>query len=330
MLLRQPALPVGLLPTGARIGIIAPSGVVQPERLGRGLDVLGGWGYRPVVGRHVLKVAGHTAGTPAQRREDLHWAMTDPDLDAIWFARGGFGSMHLLEDLIAIARSPQAVAGRPLLGFSDATAFLAALYREHGLVADPAEARHGGLLGIHAPVITALGDLAADRARERVRAMLQEGRAFGARVELVAGPRRSVRGPLVGGNLAMLAALAGTGHALRAHDAIVVLEDVGEPVYRLDRMVTQLQLSGGLMGALAFVLGSFSAMPGERDPHAERFMEHRLEEFGVPVVAGAPIGHDPDNEPWVYGQAADLVLDGETAPLLRPHAEDLEAAQPGR
>jgi muramoyltetrapeptide carboxypeptidase len=329
MLLRQPELPGPLLPAGARIGVIAPSGVVQPDRLGRGVDVLHAWGYRAVIGRHVLKVAGHTAGTPDERREDLHWAMTDPELDAIWFARGGFGSMHLLEDLIRIARSPQVVPGRPLLGFSDATAFLAALYGEHGLVDDPGQPGHGGLLGVHAPVITALGDLAADRARERVRAMLQQGSGFGARVELVAGPRRSVSGPIIGGNLAMLAALAGTQHALRAHDAIVVLEDVGEPVYRLDRMVTQLQLSGGLMGAQAFVLGSFSAMPGERDPHAERFMEHRLEEFGVPVVAGAPIGHDPDNEPWVYGQVGELVLDGEFAPLERPHAEDLEAAERG-
>jgi muramoyltetrapeptide carboxypeptidase len=327
MLLRQPDLAAALLPAGARVAVIAPSGVVQPDRLGRGLDVLHAWGYRPVVGRHVLKVAGHTAGTPAERRDDLRWAMTDPDVEAIWFARGGFGSMHLLEDLIRIARSPEAVPNRPLLGFSDATAFLAALYREHRLAEDPEHPAGPGLLGIHAPVITALGDLAADRARERVRALLQEGRGFHAPVEHAAGPRRSVRGPFVGGNLAMLAALAGTPHALRSHDAIMVLEDVGEPVYRLDRMVTQLQLSGGLMGVQAFVLGWFSAMPGERDQHAESFMVQRLEEFGVPVAIGAPIGHDPANEPWVYGQGGELDLTGELAPLDRPHAEDLEAAE---
>ncbi|MCU0301105.1 MAG: LD-carboxypeptidase [Candidatus Nanopelagicales bacterium] len=330
MLLRQPDLPGPLLPAGGRIAVIAPSGVVQPDRLGRGLDVLHAWGYRPMVGRHVLKVAGHVAGTLAERRQDLHWAMTDPQVDAIWFARGGFGSMHLLEDLIRITRSPQAVPNRPLLGFSDATAFLAALYREHHLTEDPRNPVRQGLLGIHAPVITALGEPAAEGARDRVRAMLQEGRGFSAGVEHVAGPRRSVRGPFVGGNLAMLAALAGTPHALRSHDAIMVLEDVGEPVYRLDRMVTQLQLSGGMMGVQAFVLGSFSAMPGERDQHAESFMEHRLEEFGVPVAAGAPIGHDPDNEPWVYGQVGELDLTGELAPLDLPHAEDLEAAEPPR
>lgn len=309
MLLRQPDLPGPLLPPGARIGVIAPSGVVMPTRLGRGLDVLTAWGYEPVVGKHVLAVAGHTAGTVAQRREDLVWAMTDPDLDAIWFARGGFGAMHLLEDLIRLTRNPRAVVGRPLLGFSDATAFFAALYREGALVTDPSHPLARGLLGVHAPVITALGDMTAPIVQERVRALLDGGRGFSAEVGHVAGPRQSVRGPLVGGNLALLAALAGTPHALRSHGAIMVLEDVGEPVYRLDRMVTQLELSGGLMDVAALALGSFAAAPGERDPHAEAFMEQRLAPLGVPIVVGVPVGHDPDNEPFVYGREAELTLD---------------------
>lgn len=311
MLLRQDDLAAPLLSAGATIGVIAPSGVVVRERLDSGLAVLERWGYRPVIGTHVLADAGHTAGTVAQRRADLRWAVTDPDLDAIWFARGGFGAMHLLEDLIKLVRGPAAIPGRPLLGFSDATAFLAALYREHGLLADVRQPVGGGLVGIHAPVITALGDLTPPRVHERVRAMLQEGSGFRAEVGHVAGPRRSVRGPLVGGNLAMLAALAGTPHALRSHGAIMLLEDVGEPVYRLDRMITQLELSGGLMGVRAFALGSFSAAPGERDQHAEAFMEQRLAGLGVPIVVGVPVGHDPDNEPWVYGQVAELLLEGE-------------------
>ena len=309
MFLSQPDLPGPLLPAAARIAVIAPSGPVQPARLEAGLDVLRGWGYRPQVGRHVLAVAGHTAGSAAQRLEDLRWAITDPDLDAIWFARGGFGSMHLLEDLIQLTRDPAVVAGRPLLGFSDATAFLAALYREHSLTADLGHPTAHALMGVHAPVLTALGDTVTPAVQERVRAMLQQGSGFGASVDHVAGPRRSVHGPLVGGNLAMLAALAGTPHALRSHDAIMVLEDVGEPVYRLDRMITQLQLSGGLMGVQAFALGSFSAAVGERDQHAESFMEQRLLEFDIPIVVGVPVGHDPNNEPWVYGQVGSLVAD---------------------
>ena len=306
MLLSQPDLPGPLLAPGARIAVIAPSGPVQPARLGRGLDVLHEWGYRPQVGKHVLAVAGHTAGTTQQRLDDLRWAMTDPEVEAIWFARGGFGAMHLLEDLIQLTKDPAAVPNRPLLGFSDATAFLAALYREHSLTADLSHPLEQGLMGVHAPVITALGDMASPEVLERVRAMLQEGSGFRASVDHVAGPRRAVAGPFVGGNLAMLAALSGTPHALRSHGAIMLLEDVGEPVYRLDRMITQLQLSGGLMGVQAFALGSFSAAPGERDQHAESFMEQRLLEFDVPIVVGVPVGHDPDNEPWVYGQVGQL------------------------
>ncbi|MGB7980110.1 MAG: LD-carboxypeptidase [Candidatus Nanopelagicales bacterium] len=311
MHLRQPDLAGPLLAPGARIAVIAPAGPVQPARLVRGLDVLRGWGYEPIVGRHVLAVAGHTAGTTRERLADLRWAVTDPELEAIWFARGGFGSMHLLEDLIRLVRGPTAVPSRPLLGFSDATAFLAALYREHHLTDDPSHPLRHGLMGIHAPVITALGDLSAPEVLERIRALLMDGSGFRAEVDHVAGPRRSVRGPLVGGNLAMLAALAGTPHALRSHEAIMVLEDVGEPVYRLDRMVTQLQLSGGLMGVQAFALGSFSTVPGERDQHAESFMQQRLLEFAVPIVVGLPVGHDPDNEPWVYGQVGELTQDAD-------------------
>ncbi len=309
MYLRQPDLVGPLLAPGARIAVIAPAGPVQPARLGRGLEILRGWGYEPIVGPHVLASSGHTAGTTDERLADLRWAVTDPELEAIWFARGGFGSMHLLEELIRLVRGPAAVPNRPLLGFSDATAFLAALYREHHLTDDPRHPLARGLMGIHAPVITALADLAAPAVLDRVRALLQEGSGFGCAVDHVAGPRRSVRGPLVGGNLAMLAALAGTPHALRSHEAIMVLEDVGEPVYRLDRMVTQLQLSGGLMGVQAFALGSFSIVPGERDQHAESFMQQRLLEFDVPIVVGVPVGHDPDNEPWVYGQVGELTGD---------------------
>jgi muramoyltetrapeptide carboxypeptidase len=252
--------------------------------------------------------------------------MTAPDVDAIWFARGGFGAMHLLEDLIALTRDPAAIPHRPLLGFSDATAFLAALYREQRLAGDIAGDPSRGMLGIHAPVITALGDLVTEKARERTRALLRDGRSLRSPVQHVAGPRLSVTGPLVGGNLAMLAALAGTPHALRSHDAIMVLEDVGEPVYRLDRMITQLQLSGGLLGVRAFALGSFSARPGERDEHAHTFMEQRLGEFGVPLVIGLPVGHDPANEPWVYGRTGQLDLgpatDASDQVQLPPHAED--------
>lgn len=312
MLLSQGDLPGPLLPEGARIAVIAPSGVVRPERLARGLDVLSGWGYEPVVGTYVLAVAGHTAGTVAQRRNDLRWALTAPDVDAVWFARGGFGAMHLLEDLIRMTRRHETVPGRPILGFSDATAFLAALYREGALADGSPDGSGAGLVGVHAPVITALGDLASPEVLGRVRAMLARGCGFKSEVAHVAGPRHGASGPLVGGNVALLAALAGTPHALRSHGAIMVLEDVGEPVYRLDRMITQLELSGGLMGVAAFALGSFSAAPGERDPHAEAFMEQRLAGFGVPIVVGLPVGHDPDNEPWVYGRWAELVEDQTT------------------
>jgi muramoyltetrapeptide carboxypeptidase len=285
-----------MLHPGARIAVVAPAGMFTPPRLDRGIDVVRSWGYELVEAPNLHATARYTAGTAAERLADLTWALTAPDIDAVWFARGGFGTVHLLPDL-----PWQALDGRLVIGFSDATALLTAL-QQHGLPA------------IHGPVLQTLCDdelLAGPNAvmidapsRVALRNLLHGQLPF-LPGELLCGPDRAVQGPVVGGNLIVLGSLAGTPWALRAQGAILLLEEINEMPYSLDRMVTQLRLSGALQGVLAVALGDF-LHPRFDQSEMRAVLRELLEPLGVPVLVGLPVGHAAGNLAWPVGGMAAL------------------------
>jgi len=213
--------------------------------------------------------------------------MTRPDLQAVWFARGGYGTARLLQDL-----PWSELRSRPVVGFSDATALFCGMRR-----AAVAGALHG-------PVLQSLADLADEDSRQVLRALLMRGEAWDCPVRsLLPG---TARAPLAGGNLCTLASMAGTPHALQARGCVLVLEDVGERPYRLHRLLSQLLASGGLDGVLGVALGSFEGCfePGEPDWRPESILAELLEPLGVPVVAGLPVGHGPRNFGYPWGASA--------------------------
>lgn len=285
-----------MLGAGARVAIVAPAGVFQPERLAAGVAVAESWGYLTVPAPNLGARHRHNAGTVAQRASDLAWALTAPDIDAVWFARGGFGTAHLLPHL-----PWGALDGRPVIGFSDATALLVNL------------ASRGHRAAVHGPVLHALAPAHLDEdGREGLRALLAgEGSAAlpGAQV---AGPAVEVEAPLTGGNLAVLASLCGTPWAWSARGQIAVLEDVGEAAYRLDRMLTQLLQSGALDGCLGVALGELvdCRAPPDADWTAERVLVDLLTPLGVPVLTGLPVGHGRRNLAWTHGARARLHAGG--------------------
>ena len=283
-----------MLQPGARIAVVAPAGMFTPGRLDRGIDVVRSWGYALVEAPNLNATARYTAGTAAERLADLTWALTAPDIDAVWFARGGFGTIHLLPDL-----PWQALDGRPVIGFSDATALLTALQQR-------------GLPAIHGPVLQTLCDDAVlagpnavmidEPSRVALRSLLQGQRPF-LPGELLCGPDRPVHGPVVGGNLTVLGSLAGTPWALRAQGAILLLEEINEVPYCIDRMLTQLRLSGALQGVLGVALGDF--LEPRVDPAVMReVLRELLEPLGVPVLVGLPVGHAAGNVAWPVGAVA--------------------------
>ena len=204
-------------------------------------------GWEPVIGAHVLERDTYLAGTDESRRGDLNTFVADDSIDAIWCIRGGYGAMRLLNSLDYSAWRDHP---KVLIGYSDITALHAAI----GPRAD--------LVTYHGP--TARAELTefsraslAPRSSERSGAF-PSPRATGDTCAAAA------TGRLVGGNLALLAALVGTPYAPHLDGTILVLEDVNESVYRLDRMLTQLRLSGALDRVAGIAFGHFTEIPEDR------------------------------------------------------------------
>jgi muramoyltetrapeptide carboxypeptidase len=294
------------LRAGARVALIAPAGPVTEERIATSAQHCVMLGLEPVVGSNAHLRSGYLAGGDTARARDVMWAFTDPQIDAVWALRGGYGSMRLHDrldfDLIAQAR-------KPYIGFSDNTYM-------HLMLA----ARR--LVSFHAP------HPGADFPPETVTAFLQV--LFG---DTPAGvlPVRSVdpplqtlvpghvEGKLIGGNLSLLAAACGTLAQLNARERIVFIEEVGEPAYRIDRCFTQLEMAGALTGVRGFAFGRFTELPdGTSEDDVIRVLTDVAQRCNVPAVVNFPIGHVEHNWPVPMGVRAWLNADTCTLELLEP------------
>jgi muramoyltetrapeptide carboxypeptidase len=272
--------------------MIAPAGPLgSPDELAQSIQNATDLGWEPVVGQFANAREGYFAGPDRDRLHDLSWALDDPTIDGIWCVRGGYGAMRLLP---AVDVSRVAFAGKPLLGFSDITA-LHALWQRAGVVS------------YHGP--TARAPL-TEYSRRWLAAAVQstEPLAFPAS-GLDSVTTGVARGRLVGGNLALLAALCGTPWHVDMREAIVVIEDVGEAVYRLDRMLVQLRLAGAFEGCAGIIFGQFTNCPEQTEDGA-RSLRSVIEETamatGVPVVANAPFGHITEQWTIPLGEFAEL------------------------
>lgn len=271
-----------MLPRGSRIAVVAPSGAFDDDRLAAGLAVLESWGHHPKVLPGARSRWRYLAGDDETRLADLLAAFTGP-FDAVWMARGGYGLLRLLPLL------PVPSLRLPFLGFSDGTALLNPL------------ALAGGA-AVHAPVLTQLGTLSDPESRSHLRALLEGTEDLSMEgTSLVPG---AAAGRLAGGNLCTLATLCGTPWQLDARGAIVVLEDTGETPYRVDRLLTQLLVSGAFAGAVGFALGEFDRTPSPEAGFTltDVFLD-RLGGLGVPILVNLPIGHGPRNHAFPFGPA---------------------------
>jgi muramoyltetrapeptide carboxypeptidase len=273
------------LRAGARVAVVAPAGPVPPDAFAAGAAILGGR-YTLVHDERIFARQGFLAGDDDARAGELARALADPTLAAIFCARGGYGLMRILDrlDAAAFARAPKLV-----VGFSDVMALHAWAYR-------------AGVASLHAPVVTQLGRVPAEDAAALFDAC--ESASPPAPVtglNAISGGR--AEGPLVGGNLELISRLVGTPWALPLDGAILLLEEVGERPYRLDRQLTQLRLAGALDRLAGVVLGDFVEC-AEKDgspPAAEAVLAERLGGRGIPVVSGAPVGHGTRNRALPHG-----------------------------
>jgi muramoyltetrapeptide carboxypeptidase len=286
------ALPPALVP-GDLIVAVAPSSPFARDELWRGLAWLR-TRYRIHMTAGILARDGYLAGDDGRRREELERALSDPEARAIVAARGGYGSMRVALDL-----SWSKLAQRPkwIVGFSDVTALHALASRQ-------------GVASIHGPNITGLGSSATPWVRATWLAALERPAAPRVWRGLRVVHRGRARGTLVGGNLAILHAMAASGCLSVPEGAVLALEDVTEAPYRVDRMLTSLHLGGHLARASAIVFGGFERCPPGADGRTiDEVLEERTRSLGVPVVANAPFGHGATNEAFVIGQPATVEND---------------------
>ena len=287
------------LAAGDRAVIVAPSSPFDRARFERGVRALQGLGLEPAFGdglftRHPAPEP-YLAGDDARRLGELRAALEDPAARVLVLARGGYGLLRLVAGapgaspaLPALSIEEIARAGKLLLGYSDATVL-------HELWA------RAGVPSLHGPMCTQLGE--EESATVRLRALL-----FGddpgpiAWEPLPASGARPGRaeGVLRGGNLAVLASLCGTPLQPRFAGCLLLLEDLNEPPYRLDRLVTQLLLAGALEGVRGVVVGDLVGVGEPSQGRAEAIAE-RLAGLGVPVAFGAPFGHAGRNQPVAFG-----------------------------
>ena len=275
-----------MLKPDANIAVIAPAGVPDPAALDEGIALLRQWGFRVTEGNHLRQRHRYNAGTIAARSADLLWALTDTGIDGVWLARGGYGCIHSLPSL-----RNDLPTTRVVIGSSDATALLVALWvRGHSRL-------------IHGPMVDALVARIDNESRAWIHNLLIGSDSPSINAKHFCGPKTYVSGPMIGGNLTVLASVAGTAFAMRSEQSIVLLEDVGEAIYRLDRSVMQLRLSGALQHAKAIVLGQFIRCPAPKGATftIEEVLLDLFEPLGIPVVITAEIGHGERNLGWKYG-----------------------------
>lgn len=284
------------LEAGARVALVAPSGILpDPAHVARAIGNVQSLGWAPVLGENVAALHGYLAGTDEQRLADLNRALADETIDAVWCVRGGYGAMRLLSDIDyrALKSNP-----RPVIGFSDITALHAAIHRECGIVS------------FHGP--TARGELSDFSRDSLVRAVAQQNDSCGVSDGGRVLREGRARGRLAGGNLALVSALMGTPYSVDFEGAILVLEDVGEAVYRVDRMLRQLLLSGALGQCVALVTGDFRQLAGENDDEngaIDDVIAEAADSAGIPCLAGAPFGHIQDQWTLPLGAIAEMDTD---------------------
>ena len=276
---------IAALSSGDKIRIIAPSGVFPAEPFHAGVQIIEAMDLRPVFNEAIFARQGYLAGPDAQRLKSFYEALEDPEAKAIWIARGGYGATRLLPQ-IDVKRI--AAAGKQLIGFSDTSALHAVWAR-------------AGLPSVHGPNVTTLATWTPE-ARQALQAILL-GRGKGQALQgRGMGGHGVVRGALHGGNLTVLAAMAGTGFLPSWQGAVLLLEDVGEKPYRLDRCLTQLRQAGTFAGLCGFALGQFTDCGDD----ALAVVVATLKDLDLPIVAELPVDHDKTSRAVLLGATVEL------------------------
>lgn len=310
------------------VAVIAPAGYLGDEEFNEAVQNIESLGFRVKTGRNSQKRYGFLAGTDKERLEDIHWAFGDPEIKAVWCVRGGYGVTRLLPELdfALIRKNPKIV-----IGFSDITALLLAIYQTTGLVT------------FHGPVGSSdfndytknhcLNVLMNPSAPYKIEPSAENkaNQSSLYKTEVISGGK--ARGRLVGGNLSLLAAMAGTKFSLQdTKGKILFLEDVNEAPYRVDRMLTQLRQIIDFRQLAGIACGIFEDSSSRRRANPETqptqpasqpppttlldVLKDRLGNLGIPVIYGLSFGHIREQFTLPLGIEAEFETENATMTFL--------------
>jgi muramoyltetrapeptide carboxypeptidase len=283
---------------GGRIGVVAPAGCVDDELLSAGVQALQQDGFQVELAPGVHDRKGYLAGDDEKRARDLEGFFCRPDLDAIFCARGGFGSIQLIPHLTERIRSHPKI----FAGYSDVTSLLNWLLQSCGMVT------------FHAPMVAM--DFAhglSPHSRDHLWGTLT-GEKWTWKIEVGEVIRSGkVQAEMLGGCLSVVVTTLGTPYEIDTTGKMLFLEDIGEKPYRVERMLTHLKMAGKLERLAGLVFGDFTQCNGEGPRNVREIIGDLFYEAPYPVVMGIPAGHGRENLALPFG--VELALDGDAGTL---------------
>lgn len=285
------------LKAGDSVAIVAPSGILKnkSDEIEQAKQLLKGWGLQVVIGKHVFQDANHFAGTDDERCEDLQKALDDPGIRAIWCARGGYGTVRILDKLnwAKFNENP-----KWLIGYSDITALHNAIHNE-------------GVESIHALMCTSLSEEFSSI--EQTIGTFKDA-IFGTGLNYTLegstyNRTGSAKGQLVGGNLTMLHTMLGSKTSIDTSGKILFIEEIGEYKYHIDRMLQSLKRAGYFDNCKGLIVGDISKLRKNTTlwgSSVEQLILDALSDFTFPIAFNMPAGHEKDNRALILGRTIQL------------------------
>lgn len=288
------------LQPGDTIGVVCPAGFMPRENFETAVGILQQWGYNVRVGSTAGSQHHYFSGTDDQRREDLQQMLDDREVKAIFCARGGYGLSRIIDELNfkKFEKHPKWI-----IGFSDITVLHAHIFERYRIAT------------LHAPMAAAFND--GEYENEYVQSLRQA--LSGARANYLVSAQAENRegvceGRLIGGNLALVAHLVGSASSYNGKNKILFLEDVGEYLYNVDRMMIQLKRAGILEQLAGIIFGGFTDMKDTAVPFGESIdaiLQYHVKDYDYPVCFGFPVSHSRENYALKIGLKHQLTVSAE-------------------